>query len=309
VGLLRVDASLRDGALDPEGSRVALLGPARVWVWDLDAGEVVARPAPGRWRTVAWVEAGGLALGGDHGRVELRGPGGVVRRSLDAGGGKVTRLATGPGLVAATVADYMNTAYLSRLVSLRVQAWDSKSGAVRLDEVLEDEEALSRFGLHRPGSDAAVDLVVARDRCVWARRWTGEGPVVTDVTHGTSRAAEAFPGAVPPLFDDFHVRELGLAPGDRAVPLRVEEELGREVGAAGDQVVTPDGRLEVAAGEAWRLALRDLRRGVVKQVRGQHAPVTRIAVSRDGARLASAGADGEVLVWDLPELRRRVGLG
>lgn len=75
-------------------------------------------------------------------------------------------------------------------------------------------------------------------------------------------------------------------------------------------MVTPDGRVEIGPGDGWGLGLRDLRRrGRVRELVGHHGPVVECAVSRDGRRLASLGADGVALVWDLVELRRRLGVG
>jgi WD40 repeat protein len=71
--------------------------------------------------------------------------------------------------------------------------------------------------------------------------------------------------------------------------------------------ISPDGKTLASGGEDRTLCLLDAATGrQLAQWEGHEARVTSVAFSRDGRLLASGDAEGNVKLWDLPEIRKQL---
>jgi len=306
----------------PRGGRVAAVGEGgdagsgRLWVWDAATGRrVAAVPVPGRPVSLAFAPDGSaLAVGEWDGAVRLRDPStGRVLRTFSGHSTPVRGLAFLPDgrTLAAGASDG------------RVVLWDVATG-----------RESSRFdrGLRYPVNGMAVS---ADGRYLAAAGGLGAGAVsLWDLGSGRPvspplNAAGGEPVAFVPGRAVLAARGKSLASGVDLIDLASGRAL-TVVPAAWVRglAVSPDGRFVAAGGDegfatVWEAATgrrvagfagHRYRPGPWDRLReaaadfglGRHRfenVVWSVAFSPDGARLASAGQDGAVWLWEVPPNR------
>jgi WD40 repeat protein len=279
-------------ALSPDGRALAGGGPdGRLRVWDPDTGRELAppRPHPGDVNAVVWAPAGSwLATACDDGVVRLWPRDGGPAAELVGHTGKAKALAvTADGRTLVSVG-----------LDRAVRVWDVPTRSAR--HVLPQPETLDAVAVDDAASTAIIP--VGSRLTVWdlASGRPAAEPVNLEVTApigalrldptGNRLACASGLGGV--MFE--------RAPGGRGWHFR--SRLPGIAGHVGGLAFGPGGRLLVSASDSgvtlW-VADGARRRG---EARGHDGRVHAVAVFPDGRRLATAGADGTVRVWDLEQV-------
>jgi WD40 repeat protein len=293
VGGPRVPHSV---AWSPDGARLALSGDDTFQVWDLASGV-----------RVLLVES--FAAAGDAPHAV----GGALSMSFSPDG---HRLLTASGTEARLWS--VTSAPLEQEVGVPFGLWSARwspdertiavagSGAALLDgasgEVLRTLDA---------GSARLQDVAWSHD----GRRLVTvgyDGTVIVFAADGQrQRALAGHRGTVTSVAWSPDDRTLATAAGDGAVILWDVDSGERRAtlvhpGSVSSVSWSADGTQVVTAGAYRTLRLWDVARGeTIVELAGGHTQYLHAALSPDGARLASAGHDGEVTVWELATGARR----
>jgi WD40 repeat protein len=168
----------------------------------------------------------------------------------------------------------------------RIHLWDASSGKTR-----------RRFAADRPGEIKC--LAFSADGKMLACSMGREETVqMWDVTSGKMLRRLEAARFVPALAFCLDRQSPPLRSDERELVLR----LWGPISGDGKLLAVPESAGLHKGGSASLYEVSTGKRAV--QLRGHRGSVTRFAFSTDGKRLASAGLDGTVLVWDLRELFR-----